>query len=231
MTMDAYRGRTLPITLRRAEKLRQGFFDDLSRAALASTALTERAAAVGPAPIAPGGGTPPLGAEGSGGLPAAITLMPSRRAVGWVVAGASRDGRWRRPLTGGMVCGSGVSPGSRVGDPASLRAGEPAAISSGSRARSSAPTRRLEQRERGASGGVLAVTGALRPQRLEGGALGRARAGGPGHRQGDSSEPIGRRGRPDRRDRPRPRHAEGRVIRGGDRSRIERLISELLEEL
>src|SRR5437016_6168715 len=138
MTMDAYRGRTLPITLRRAEKLRQGIFDDLSRAALARTA------------------TP---------------------------------------------------------------------------ARSSAPTRRLEQRERGAAGGVLAVTGALRPQRLEGGALGRARAGGPGHRQGDSSEPIGRRGRPDRRDRPRPRHAGGRVIRGGDRSRIERLISELLEEL
>ena len=45
--MDAYRRRTLLITLRRAEKLWQGFFDDLSHAALASTALTERAAAGG----------------------------------------------------------------------------------------------------------------------------------------------------------------------------------------
>src|SRR2546426_10058762 len=54
MTMDAYRRRTLPMTLRRAEKLRQGFFDDLSRAALASITLTEGAAAVSGAAPTPG---------------------------------------------------------------------------------------------------------------------------------------------------------------------------------
>jgi len=46
--MDAYRRRTLLITLRRAEKLWQGFFDDLSHAALASTELWRLEASRGP---------------------------------------------------------------------------------------------------------------------------------------------------------------------------------------
>src|SRR5260370_30435093 len=54
MTMDAYSRRSLPMTLGRAEKLRQGFFDDLSRAALASITLTEGAAAVSGAAPTPG---------------------------------------------------------------------------------------------------------------------------------------------------------------------------------